>query len=43
MPAYALSGPVFKHLHSLGDKVRAREIAEAAGVPVLGGTACGSD
>jgi pyruvate carboxylase len=32
-------GPSVKALHSLGDKVRAREIAEAAGVPVLGGTA----
>jgi len=32
-------GPSVAALHSLGDKVRAREIAETAGVPVLGGTA----
>ncbi len=32
-------GPSVNALRSLGDKVRAREIAEAAGVPVLGGTA----
>jgi len=32
-------GPSVDALHSLGDKVRARELAEAAGVPVLGGTA----
>ncbi len=31
-------GPSVEALHSLGDKVRARELAEAAGVPVLGGT-----
>jgi len=31
-------GPSVHALHSLGDKVRARELAEAAGVPVLGGT-----
>ncbi len=32
-------GPSVNALHSLGDKVRARELADAAGVPVLGGTA----
>jgi pyruvate carboxylase len=32
-------GPSVEALHSLGDKVRARELAQAAGVPVLGGTA----
>ncbi len=34
----AFVGPSVKALRSLGDKVQARELAEAAGVPVLGGT-----